>query len=46
MSPGGMIMSHDYPRGPGVKKAFDEFFKNKSEPVMQALGAQCFVTKL
>ena len=32
MSPGGIILSHDYMTAPGVKKAFDDFFEDRAEP--------------
>jgi hypothetical protein len=46
MSRGGIIMSHDYHRSCGVRKAFTEFFNDKIEPVIQLIGDQCFITKL
>lgn len=47
MTKGGIIMSHDYssPEAAGVKKAFDEFFKNKPEPIIELPGCQCIVVK-
>ncbi|HQP91623.1 MAG TPA: TylF/MycF/NovP-related O-methyltransferase [Candidatus Omnitrophota bacterium] len=45
MSRGGIIISHDYIGSQGVKKAFDEFFKNKPEPVLELLGVQCLIIK-
>jgi len=45
MSPGGVIISHDYITVPGVQKAFDEFFQNKPEPVVETAGSQCIVIK-
>ena len=32
---GGAILSHDYPGAVGVKKAFDEFFEDKPEIVIE-----------
>lgn len=46
MSSGGIIISHDYHKASGVRKAFDEFFKNKREPIIELLGDQCLVEKL
>jgi O-methyltransferase len=46
MSPGGVILSHDYATTPGVRKAFDDFFANKAEPVLETAGSQCLVVKI
>ncbi|MDD4062318.1 MAG: macrocin O-methyltransferase [Candidatus Pacebacteria bacterium] len=46
MSRGGVIISHDYISTPGVKKAFDEFFKDKPEPIIELSGSQCLIIKL
>ncbi|MCX6686097.1 MAG: class I SAM-dependent methyltransferase [Methanoregula sp.] len=46
MSPGGIIISHDYITAPGVQKAFDEFFSDKLEPVIETAGSQCLVVKV
>lgn len=43
---GGIILTHDYPFMPGVKKAFDDFFKNKKECVIKMVGNQGLVVKL
>lgn len=47
MEKGGILISHDYRYAPGVKKAFDEFFNDKPEPVIETeiLGTQCLVVK-
>jgi O-methyltransferase len=45
MTKGGMILSHDYPLIPGVKKAFDEFFADKPECVIKMSGNQALVVK-
>jgi len=45
MSVGGMILSHDYPSSVGVRKAFDEFFKDKIETVLKLSGNQGLVVK-
>ena len=46
MNKGGIIMSHDYISIPGVTKAFDEFFKNKPEPIIEMYGSQCLIVKV
>lgn len=46
MEPGAIVISHDYVDFPGVRKAFDEFFEDKPEPVIEMTGNQCLVTKL
>ena len=46
MSPGGIILSHDYMTAPGVKKAFDDFFEGRAEPVLETAGSQCLVVKV
>jgi O-methyltransferase len=46
MSPGGIILSHDYVTAPGVRKAFDDFFDKKAEPVLETAGSQCLVVKI
>jgi len=46
MNKGGIIISHDYSIAAGVKKAFNEFFKNKREPIIELSGTQCLVVKL
>lgn len=46
MNKGGVIISHDYLTSVGVRKAFDEFFEDKTEVVMEILGSsQAFVVK-
>ena len=48
MVPGGVIVSHDYGcvGAPGVKQAFDEFFKDKKETVIPMWDTQCVVMKI
>jgi len=46
MSVGGIIISHNYTNLPGVRRAFDEFFKDRSESVRVLSSTQCMVTKL
>lgn len=47
MVPGGLILSHDYRNlgCPGVRKAFDEFFRDKPEMVIELWKTQCVVIK-
>lgn len=45
MNKGGIILSHDYVNAIGVKKAFDEFFADKPEPVIEMSGTQCLIVK-
>lgn len=46
MERGGAILSHDYPEAEGVKRAFDEFFADKPEMVVELPGcSQCIVVK-
>jgi hypothetical protein len=46
MSPCGIIISHDYPSSAGVTKAFEEFFADKKEKVVNLPMSQCMVIKL
>lgn len=46
MSSGGIILSHDYSVLNGVKRAFDEFFEDKPEQVVDLPSTQCMVLKL
>ncbi|MCG2686745.1 TylF/MycF family methyltransferase [Candidatus Parcubacteria bacterium] len=47
MSKKGVILSHDYPVSKGVKLAFDEFFKDKPEMVIELPGCgQCMIIKI
>ncbi len=46
MNKGGVILSHDYISAPGVRKAFDNFFKDKPEPIIEMSGTQCLIVKL
>ena len=45
MQKGGIILSHDYSHLEGVRKAFDEFFKNKPEKILELPMTQCMVIK-
>jgi O-methyltransferase len=45
LSAGGVLMSHDYDT-PGVRRAVDEFFRDKREPVIQQpAGSHCLIVK-
>ena len=46
MNRGGIILSHDYNGALGVKKAFDEFFRDKPEPMIKLSTSQCLVVKI
>jgi hypothetical protein len=48
MVKGGIILSHDYSHAayPGIKQAFDEFFAEKPEIVLETTGSHCMVIKL
>ena len=46
MSSGGIIISHDYISSVGVREAFDAFFGDKPEPVIELPGSQCMVVKV
>ncbi len=45
MAKGGIILSHDYVNADGVRKAFDDFFADKPEPVLVVSDTQCLVVK-
>jgi len=44
LSPGAILLSHDY-LASGVRQAFDEFFADKPEPVLELIGSQCAIVK-
>jgi O-methyltransferase len=46
LSPGGILISHDYLTSEGVNSAFKVFFADKPEPVIELTGYQCMVVKL
>lgn len=46
MSKGGVIISHDYTIVPGVRKAFDDFFNDKPEVILEPSWSQAMVVKL
>jgi len=43
LSKGGVMLVHDYPLAKGVKKAINEFFKDKPEPLIQPTYNQCLI---
>jgi len=45
MSPGGVIISHDYINAPGVNQAFNQFFIDKPESIVELPSSQCLVIK-
>lgn len=46
MSKGGIIITHDYLNAGGVRRAFDEFFNDKEEPLIEMPTTQCLIVKL
>ncbi len=46
LSPGAILISHDYLTSEGVNVAFREFFADKPEPVIELTGYQCMFVKL
>ena len=46
MDQGSVLISHDYFSAAGVRKAFDEFFDEKREPIIELPGSQCLIVKL
>ncbi|MDE1919421.1 MAG: hypothetical protein KGH56_01845 [Patescibacteria group bacterium] len=45
MNKGGVIISHDYYGCPGVRKAFDDFFADKPEPLITQAASQVLIVK-
>ena len=45
MVKGGVILTHDYGSFPAPTKAFDEFFRSRSEPVIELSGIQALAMK-
>lgn len=45
LAPGGILLSHDYDWAAGVRKAFDEFFRDKPENIIEQPTTQCMVVK-
>lgn len=46
LSQGAVLMSHDYVQAPGVRAAFDEFFRDKPEPLILPSGSQVLISKI
>ena len=46
ISRGGVLISHDYVSAEGVRSAFDEFFADKPEPLIEMSGSQVLVVKI
>ncbi len=46
MIPGGIMISHDYSLLAGVEQAFQEFFHDKPEEIIDMPTTQCMVVKL
>jgi O-methyltransferase len=46
MCPGAILLGHDYVTSEGVNAAFNEFFANRPEPVVELTGYQCMVVKV
>ncbi len=45
MVSGGILLTHDYSLLAGVKQAFDEFFADKPEKIIELPSTQCMVVK-
>ena len=46
VSPGGVILVHDYPTASGIVKSLADFFRDKPEPVIELTGYQAMIVKL
>ena len=46
MSPGGIVLSHDYPQIEGIVRAFEVFFAEQPESFLPLSGQQCLAVKL
>jgi len=46
MSKGGIIITHDYTTSKGVRKAFDDFFKDKEEKIINIVDSQGMIIKI
>ncbi len=46
MQRGGIMISHDYSVLAGVEKAFQEFFEDKPEEIIDQPTTQCMIIKL
>ena len=45
LSPGGILISHDYSTMAGVKRAFKEYFADTQVKIKKCPGSQCLVMK-
>lgn len=45
MTPGGVMISHDYGMLAGVQRAFEEFMADKPEPIFEQPTTQAFIVK-
>ncbi|MEW6183994.1 MAG: TylF/MycF/NovP-related O-methyltransferase [Bacillota bacterium] len=43
---GSVILIHDYVQAAGVRKAFDEFFSNKPDLIIELPGLYCLMVKV
>jgi hypothetical protein len=46
LNAGGMVLIHDYLWAEGVRKAVEEFFADRPEPVLELAGAYCGIVKI
>jgi hypothetical protein len=46
LCPGAILICHDYLTSEGVNVAFEEFFADKPEPVIELTGYQCMLVKV
>jgi hypothetical protein len=46
VNPGGMFLVHDYLWAEGVRKAVQEFFDTRPEPILELAGAYCGIIKV
>jgi hypothetical protein len=45
MAVNGIIISHDYSGVGGVRRAVNEFFEDRPEPIIELIGSQCMIVK-
>ena len=46
VNPGGIFLIHDYLWAEGVRRAVEEFFCGRPEPILELAGAYCGIVKL
>jgi hypothetical protein len=46
LSPGGIVMTHDYNALVGPTKAFQDFFSARPDPLVELSGNQCLAVKV